>query len=400
MAFEVTMPKLSDTMTEGVFSRWLKSPGDRVERGDIIAEIETDKAVMELEAFNAGILVKTMVHGGELVPVGAVLGLIAAADEQVIPDTSQPVQLVQATKPPPPPVQPEPPVMPAIHEELSDNWKASPYVRRLAREQGLDLAQLHGSGPEGRITEADLTAAISKQPPPRQPEAEPAKADVHPSPATGTSTTMRQAIATTVSRSWQEIPHFSATVEIAMQACQQLIEKSKAGPVPVGYTALLLKACADTLKNFPLFHPVATPQVDSLDINLAVALPNGLMMPLVKNCQSLRVTEIEQEVTRLTEKCRTGRLTADELSSGVFALSNLGMFGVDQFQALIVPGQKAILAVGAVRERPVVQQGQVIVAPLMSVTLSADHRSIDGAYAASFLAALRSLLESPATIQL
>ncbi len=398
MAFEVTMPKLSDTMTEGVFSRWLKKTGDRVERGDIIAEIETDKAVMELEAFNAGILVKTMVDGGELVPVGTVLGLIAAAGEEVVSDTSRPVQLVQATVPPSP-AQPEPQVLPTIQDDMNGHWKASPYVRRLAREQGIDLALLHGSGPEGRITEADLAAAIPTQQPPCQPHAEPAEAGVQPS-AISMSTTMRQAIAATVSRSWQGIPHFSVTVEIIMQACQQLIAKSKEGPVSFGYTALLLKACAATLINFPLFLPDATHQVDNLGINLAVALPDGLMMPLIRNCQSLRVVEIEQEVARLTTKCRTGHLTADELASGAFALSNLGMLGVDQFQALILPGQKAILAVGAVRQRPVVQQDLIVAAPLVSVTLSADHRSIDGAYAASFLAALRLLLESPATIQL
>ncbi len=398
MATEVTMPKLSDTMTEGVFARWLKNPGDRVERGDIIAEIETDKAVMELEAFNAGILVKTLVHGGELVPVGTVLGLIAAADEEVVSDTSEPVQLVQATVPPSP-AQPEPQVLPTIHDDMSGHWKASPYVRRLASEQGIDLAQLHGSGPEGRITEADLVAAASSQQHYRQSEVEPADAGTQSLP-TGLSANMRHAIAAAVSRSWQEIPHFSVTVEINMQACQQLIKGSKQSSSPIGYTALMLKACATTLKNFPLFRPEATRHADKLDINLAVALPDGLMMPLIRNCQALRVSEIKQEIERITEKCRTGHLTADELTSGVFALSNLGMFGVDQFQALILPGQKAILAVGAVRDRPVVQEGQIVVAPLLSVTLSADHRSIDGAYAASFLTNLRLLLESPATILL
>jgi pyruvate dehydrogenase E2 component (dihydrolipoamide acetyltransferase) len=407
MAIEIIMPKLSDTMTEGLFAGWKKSVGDRIERGDVIAEVETDKAVMDLEAFASGILIKTMVHGGENVQVGTVLGLIgeagemaasAAAGQPVSPAAASVSQAAEAA--PKQEAPPETAVAAAIHTEM-DHEKASPLVRRLAREQGIDLERITGSGPEGRITQDDLTTFTGQRqvkPEAAAPLASPAAESPVPPAETAAATPMRKAIAATVTESWQTIPHFSVTVEINMEACREVVRELKEGPNPVGYNALVIKACARTLQKFPLLRSGDPAISTDININFAVSKPDGLLMPVIRKCQSLSVAGIESESTRLAETSRSGRLTSEEMAGGAFSVSNLGMFGVDEFTALIMPGQTGILAVGAVVERPVVQNGRLAVAPSMRVTLCCDHRSVDGAYAASFLTELRSNLEKPVSL--
>ena len=404
MAIEITMPKLSDTMTEGLFAGWKKNVGDRIERGDIIAEVETDKAVMELEAFASGILIKTMVNGGENVPVGTVLGLIGEAGEIAVsaaagqPGTAaETLTTVAAEAAPEPETPAAAPEAEPFHAE-SEHEKASPLVRRQAREQGIDLERVKGSGPEGRITGDDLAAFVRLQR--GKPET------VAPSPAppaaatevTSVPTPMRQAIIDTVTRSWQTIPHFSVTVEIDMDACREIVSELKEGAHPVGYNALVIKACASALLKFQLLRSSDPAHPADIHISFAVSKPDGLLMPVIRNCQRLSVTEIEIESSRLADKSRAGRLASEEMAGGSFSVSNLGMYGVDEFTALIMPGQAAILAVGAVRERPVVKSGQLAVAATMMVTLCSDHRIVDGAYAASFLAELRSVLERPVSL--
>ena len=409
---EITMPKLSDTMTEGLFAGWRKNVGERIERGDIIAEVETDKAVMELEAFASGVLLKTMAKNGELVPVGTVLGLIGEPGElddqpAAAPAESAAAAPIQPAAPAAPtaPVVPTEPQPAAAHDE-QEHEKASPLVRRLARDQGIDLGQVHGSGPEGRITQEDLagfnaqqgpqqtaktiptTASEDETQPPRPPEPAP------PRPAGS----MRQAIAAAVTQSWQTIPHFSVTVEIDMEACREIVSELKGGAQPVGFNALLIKACASVLDRFPLLCATDPASRNGTHISFAVALPDGLLMPVIRRCESLSVAEIERESSRLIEKSRTGRLSSEEMSGGCFSVSNLGMYGVDEFNALIMPGQTAILAVGAVAERPAVRNGHVVAAATMRVTLSSDHRFVDGAYAARFLAELRATLEKPVSL--
>lgn len=408
MAIEITMPKLSDTMTEGVFACWKKNVGDRIERGDIIAEVETDKAVMELEAFAAGILIKTMVHGGETIPVGAVLGLIGEEGEAAVSTVSAAGQAIPPPETGPAPKETalkeeaEPAVsrMKVIHTEM-EHEKASPLVRRLAREQGVDLERVKGSGPEGRITGDDLAAFV------RRPGDEAAAApSVNPpevAPAVegaAAPTTMRRAIANAVTESWQTIPHFSITVEINMDACREIVRELKGGPNPVGYNALVIKACACVLPNFPLLCSGVSGPSTGIHISFAVSKPDGVLMPVIRGCQGLSVAGIESESSSLADKSRAGRLASEEMSGGSFSVSNLGMYGVDEFTALIMPGQAAILAVGAVLERPVVQNGRLAAAATMRVTLSSDHRIVDGAYAASFLAELRSTLERPVSLLL
>jgi len=417
MAIEITMPKLSDTMTEGQFVCWRKNVGDRVERGDIIAEVETDKAVMELEAFASGFLIKTMAKEGETVPVGTVLGLIGEAGEMSKAAEAQPPE----AKPKPEaevavkaaemaaPVSPEPASQPASVQQTPEHEKASPMVRRMAREQGIDLSKVEGSGPEGRITQEDLQRYMTDretkaQPPsgtPHPPEGEETQAQPQSEEIVKTATApsaMRRAIASEVSRSWHEIPHFTVTMEIGMDTCREIVKELKGSENEVGYQALIIKACAIALERFPGLLATNAAPADDISISFAVSLENGLMMPVVRQCQRLSLPEITREAARLADKSRAGKLSTTEMSGAQFSLSNLGMYGVDEFNALIMPGQVAILAMGGVIERVVVREGKIVVAPTMRVTLSCDHRVVDGAYAAAFLAELRRILEQPVTL--
>jgi pyruvate dehydrogenase E2 component (dihydrolipoamide acetyltransferase) len=405
MAKEITMPKLSDTMTEGLFAGWRKSVGERIERGDIIAEVETDKAVMELEAFASGVLLKTMAKEGELVPVGTVLGLIGEPGELSGESAPPPAPSTDTPSPTPPtpPTQETP--RPVVTHVESEHEKASPLVRRMARDLGIDLGQITGSGPDGRITQEDLTlfaartleplAVLAATPPSA---AEPAVPLPTEPVAIRPISSMRQAIASAVTQSWQTIPHFSVTMEIDMDACREIVNELKGAAHPVGYNALLIKACAGALGDFPLLRAGDAAADTGIHISIAVACDDGLLMPVIRRCDSLSVAEIEREVARLVDKSRQGRLTSEELSGGCFSLSNLGMYGVDDFTALIMPGQVAILSVGAVTERPVVRNRALAVASTVRVTLSSDHRIVDGAYAARFLAELRAILEKPVSL--
>ncbi|MHB8056366.1 MAG: dihydrolipoamide acetyltransferase family protein [Desulfuromonadaceae bacterium] len=404
MATEITMPKLSDTMTEGLFARWIKNVGERVERGDILAEVETDKAVMELEAFASGVLIKTMVSGGEKVQVGTVLGLIGEAGEMADSAAArQPITAsaqTEAIAASPEPEVPHAAPATAPSQIEMEHEKASPLVRRLAREQGIDLERIKGSGPEGRITQGDLVDFVGQQGKPETAAAASPKVAPVISTDGAVLSPMRQAIASAVTLAWQTIPHFSVTVEIDMDACREIVRELKERPDPVGYNALVIKACAGALLNFPLLRSGGPASSSDIHINFAVSKPDGVLMPVIRQCQSLTVAEIEIEIARLADKSRAGRLTSEEMTGGSFSVSNLGMYGVDEFTALITPGQTAILAVGAVSRRPVVRNGQLAVASTMRVTLSSDHRMVDGAYAASFLAELRQSLQKPVSLLL
>jgi pyruvate dehydrogenase E2 component (dihydrolipoamide acetyltransferase) len=402
MAIEITMPKLSDTMTEGLFASWKKQVGDHIERGDVIAEVETDKSVMDLEAFASGTLLRIMVHGGETVPVGTVLGLIGSAAEFAIENTVPPATVDGATTPG---ITAEQAVVtPApLVDVFTDKGheKSSPLVRRLAREQHIDLSEVSGSGAERRITQEDLAAfseAHQADNVPPDPVAVATETKMPLDAVTPLPSTMRQAVAAIVSRSWQTIPHFSVTVEIDMEVCHKIVNDLKEWFSPVGYNTMVIKACACTLQNYPLLRWIDPAAPDDINICFAVALPDGVIMPVIRQCQKLSVTSLEIEITRLADKGRAGRLAVDEMAGGSFSVSNLGMYGVDEFTALIMPGQVAILAVGAVRERAVARSGKVEVIPTMRVTLCSDHRSVDGAYAAAFLKELQGILEKPTAL--
>jgi pyruvate dehydrogenase E2 component (dihydrolipoamide acetyltransferase) len=432
MATEVTMPKLSDTMTEGKLVSWKKSVGERVEWGDIIAEVETDKATMELEAFAAGVLLETRIKPGEMAPVGTVIAVIGAAGEGVSappppaapapePESPAPPELAPGWQPP----APEPPHEPleagevperimapsetgAVEEKPSvaagaAGEKASPLVRRLAREKGIDLAGVQGSGPEGRILKEDLERYDQARGAGREALGRPEEAPVK-SPTGGMQplSRMRAAIARTVAESWRTIPHFYVTVEIDMGEAERVRQELKESAEPVSVNDMIVKACALTLEKFTRVNAsFAGDRIElheDINIGIAVAIEEGLIVPVVRGCQSLSLQEIALRSRELVEKGRAGKISEAEIGGGTFTISNMGMYGTDEFAAVILPPQGAILAVGAVADRPVIRTGHLVVARMMRATLSADHRLLDGVYAAQFLRELKKVLENPVTM--
>lgn len=424
MATEITMPKLSDTMTEGRLVAWKKSLGDRVERGEIIAEVETDKATMELEAFAAGVLTEIRVKPGEMVPVGTVIGLVGEGGEPPVAVAAPPSEAAPVPdnwQPPPesPPSEPMaardvperllevPPDAGSAPEHLpppvGDGEKASPLVRRLAREKGIDLRDVKGSGPEGRILQEDLEGFLGKQVEEKV-EVERKTPTPEMSSLQGKQplSRMRAAIARTVAEAWRTIPHFTVTVAVDMGEAEEVRRELKEAGSPVSINDLIVKACALALAKFPLVNAsyMADGIVfhDGINIGIAVSLDDGLLVPIIGGCQSLTVKEIAARSREMVERARSGRITERELSGGTFTISNLGMYGVEEFMAVIHPPQGAILAVGAILDEAVVRDGQVTAGRRMRMTLSADHRLLDGAYAAKFLAELKHTLENPVTM--
>lgn len=399
----VIMPKLSDTMSEGTLIAWHKAVGERVERGEVLAEVETDKATMELESFAAGVLQEIRVAAGTTVAVGTVIGVIGAPGEQ---PTAHPPEPLPAPPEPPapaipavePPATPQPPVAPPRGEPAVPGQPlAAPVVRRRAAELGIDLHDVQGSGPGGRILLEDLrtgqapqTAAPPEKAAPRTAGAVPAGEPLSP---------LRRVIARTVSESWRSIPHFSVMVEARMEAAEQFRRQSRDGGLHCSLTALLVRAAAIALGDFPglnaslqderlLVHPL-------INIGVAVRKGDGLLVPVLHDCAALTLAETAGQLDRLVERARQGLLGPPELTGGTFAISNLGMYGVHSFVALIPPPMAAVLAVGAIREGLAVVAGAPAVARLMSLTLSADHRIADGAAAAEFVERIRQLLEHP-----
>jgi pyruvate dehydrogenase E2 component (dihydrolipoamide acetyltransferase) len=401
---EITMPKLSDTMTEGTVVVWRKAVGSQVERGEVIAEVETDKATMELESFASGTLLEIRVAAEKTVPVGTVIGLVGTAEEQ---SAAPPASPLPATPPEPraesvpSPSPPVPAVSVAV--ESVDGVLAAPVVRRRARELGIDLAKLAGSGPGGRILLEDLAPGETRRLP-EPPVPGPAVKPAEPAPVAGGPdgeplSKMRLAIARTVSESWRTIPHFSVTVEVRMDAAERFRQQQLGQPPGLSLTALLIKAVVLALREFPRLNAslqndrlIVHPQIN---IGIAVRRDEGLLVPVLRECASLPLPEVAKRTAQLVERARQGQLSQAELGGGTFAISNLGMYGVHSFVALILPPMAAVLAVGAVRDGVVVEQQQLVAARLLSLTLSADHRVADGAYAAEFLQYLKSVLEQP-----
>jgi pyruvate dehydrogenase E2 component (dihydrolipoamide acetyltransferase) len=429
MAHEITMPKLSDTMTEGRLVSWKKGVGERVERGEIIAEVETDKANMELEAFTSGILLETRVKPGETAPVGTVIAIVGESGETVqATEKKGAPSSPQAEMPRPEPVRgvrdkeslPERKKSagePAV--EAAQAERASPMVRRLAREQGINLGLVKGSGPDGRILQEDLDLILKEKG--EKPEVlvvdeKQAKADVKAegkSPQTEPSapvaeraelplSRMRAAIARTVSRSWQEIPHFSVTVSVDMGEAEEVRRELKGSGTALSLNDLIIKAAAMALEKFPqVNNSFAGDRImvnSSINIGLAVSLEEGLVVPVINGCEGLSLKEIAVRSRELASRAKEGRISETEISGGTFTVSNLGMYGVDDFMAVIQPPQGAILAVGGVRDEAIVVNGAIAAARTMRVTLSADHRLIDGAYAARYLQELKRVLENPVTM--
>lgn len=395
MASRVVMPKLTDTMEEGVLVEWKKREGDHVEAGDVLAEIETDKAVMELEAFASGKLRKILVRDGETVPSGTLLGVIAEADEDI---TSALTDRVTAgpstgggTKPTAAAPTAPPPAAPTRIEEARPI--ASPRAKALVAERGIDLSTIVGTGPGGRIVEEDVLKAQG-----------PAMSAM-PAGTDQPLTQMRKAIARSTVQSKAPVPHFYLTKEIDMEAAEQFREQFKQRrQLHPSITDLLIKASALALTRHPdlnvSYVGEAIRRYARIDIGVAVGIEDGLITPVIRDCGAKTLEAISSESRALIERAKQKRLQPHEYTGATFSISNLGMFDVDNFLAVLIPPQAASLAVGAVRDVPVVDAGNVKVGRRMQVTLSCDHRAIDGVMGAEFLKELTRILEHPQNLVL
>ena len=448
MATELTMPQMGYDMQEGTVLRWLKGEGDTVANGEPIAEIETDKAVVEFESYAEGVLHRIIVPAGTTVPVGEPIALVGAQDEifDAIDDTASdegptvPAD-VDSDEPAPSAAIPMPPASSDIAtEELhvaepepeveepplaASSLRASPIARRIADERGIDITKVQGTGPGGRVVKDDVLAyqepepvepEIMEEPEPEEVEAVEAEAAVEAEVMVVAEeeaandamqlSRMRQQIARVTVRSKQEKPHFYVTSEVDMteaMSLRQQINRSledEGGRVTVN--DLIIKACAAALRKHPKFNAFLDGDVirpnDSVNIGIAMAVEDGLLMPAIMGCEQMTLKSLALASKDLADRAQNGTLRPDEYTGGTFGVSNLGMFDVSTFVAIIQPPQTAILAVGTVAKRPVVRDDEIVIRQTMNATISADHRVVDGAEGAQFLMEVKNALENPLTL--
>lgn len=422
---EVTMPRLSDTMSEGAISKWLKEPGDQVEAGDIIAEIETDKAVMELEAFDSGTLLKILVPEGQVVPIGTPIALIGEGEVEAEPppEAGSAETIVRSTeeshaesRPSEAPTSPQLPAQPVGEDD--GRLKASPVAHRMAKERGIDLHLVRGTGPGGRIIKENVEDFQPEGAGAPQPTSQPAPAvqtPVTPSvpapPAEAVPMSrMRRAIARVMTEAQPGTPHIYVSIEIDMAEAMKLrqqINDSGAADVRISVNDMVVKAAAKTLRKFPALNSSyatgsdgqpAILQHRQINVSIAVALEDGLVAPVVRDADKKALGAVAAEIKALAGHAYEGKLTQQALEGATFQVSNLGMFQVVAFTSIIPAPLAASLSVGAVRQTPVAREGQLTIGEIMGVTLSVDHRIADGAIAAQYLQELRQLLETPMSL--
>ncbi|RNL85690.1 dihydrolipoamide acetyltransferase family protein [Halostreptopolyspora alba] len=444
---DIHMPRLSDTMEEGVISSWVKKVGDKVEPGDILVEIETDKAVMEHEAYDEGYLVKQSVSEGDTVPIGAVIGVLGDSPDAEVAEesdaTAAPAGEATGETPASQPAAGEATDGRAPGREAEESAPASsgepapatppspdggprprtsPLARRLAREYGLDITTIQGSGPKGRVVRADIEAAAKEQRERPAPEAEAEHAPAERAPVSESTTggthdevrgseevtvsNIRKVIARRLLEAKQTVPHFYLRRTIEAEALRafraQVNEQLESTGNKVSFNDLIVKACATALR----LHPeVNASWVDDrllvhrrINVGVAVAVPEGLVVPVLHDADKTPLSEIATKSRDLAERARDGKLKPPDMSGGTFSVSNLGMYGMDSFSAVINPPEAAILAVGAMRQEPVVRDGEVVARNTINLELSVDHRAVDGAVGAAFLKELAEILEEPMRI--
>jgi pyruvate dehydrogenase E2 component (dihydrolipoamide acetyltransferase) len=446
MANVVNMPKLSDTMTVGTLVKWLKKEGDAVKSGDVVAEVETDKATMELDVLQSGVILKLFAKEGDQLAIGAPIYAVGKAGEAV-PDVaagSAPAAAAAPAKQEEPPAYepkataaapakasaPAPePHADEIPEGITGRMKISPLAKRIAKERGVDLSTVKGTGPGGRIVRADVEkAALAPKPAPVPAAAatpaasgkDPAKAapKTPSTPFIGTSTdpvqpertvqvsSMRGTIARRLLESKTQIPHFYLELEIDAEPMVKLraqINETFGDSLKVSLNDMILKACAHALRKVPAVNSSwegsTIKQHAGAHISFAVAIDDGLITPVVRDCHSKTIFQISSEARSLAKAARERKLKPEQFTGGTFCVSNLGMMGIEKFYAIINPPNAAILAVGAVVKKPVVNaQDQIVVGQRLTLALSGDHRVCDGAVGAAFLSALKELLEKPLTL--
>ena len=413
MPIPILMPALSPTMTEGTLARWLKHEGDTVTPGDVIAEIETDKATMEIESVDEGVLGKILVpDGAEGIAVNTTIGVLLEEGEgadalaEFKPSAAPPAPSGQPTAAAPS-AEPGPPAAAPVDKPSDGRVIASPLAKRMAAQAGIDLAMLTGSGPNGRIVKADIEAYRAKSPakaPPAKPAALPSiESEYELVPLT----TMRRIVARRMAESKQQVPHFYLTMDCEIDAMLDLrrrLNDKADGRYKLSVNDMVIKAAAIALRRVPAANAAWSDEgikrYNSVDIAVAVALEDGLITPIVRHADAKGLEAISTETKSLVERARAGKLLPEDYQGGTFSISNLGMYGITEFAAVINPPQGCILAVGAGAQRPVVKDGALAIATVMSCTLSVDHRSVDGAVGARYLAAFKQLVEDPLTMLL
>jgi pyruvate dehydrogenase E2 component (dihydrolipoamide acetyltransferase) len=394
MATEVKLPRLGQGMESGTIVKWLKAEGDPVEKGEALYELDTDKVTQEVEAEASGVLLRIAVREGE-VPVGQTIAVIGEQGEAVAesPDGDSAREAVEQAKPPqraePSPREPEPTTTAA--PSTNGRIKASPLARRIARERGVDLASLTGTGPDGRIVAEDVERA---QVAPPSVAAQAATTESRP------LSNVRRTIARRLTQAWT-VPAFQLTVDVDMTRANELVagQRELNPDVRITVTDVLTKVCAQGLMRHRdmnvQYSDDALLAFPSADVGIAVAAPQGLVVPVVHGAERLTIAQIAQVRADLVGRARDAKLRSDDLEGGTFTISNLGMYEVDQFVAVLNPPQASILAVGATRERVVPRDGDLLVLPMMTMTLTCDHRAVDGATGADFLKTVKAFLEDP-----
>jgi pyruvate dehydrogenase E2 component (dihydrolipoamide acetyltransferase) len=428
MATKVIMPKLSPTMEEGQISRWLKKEGDKVSMGEPLAEIDTDKATMEMQALGNGVLRKILINEGQSAPLGQLIAVIGEPDEDIASLMSEaparkepePEQKKQEQEKPAPASAPAPQAKAAAAAASPDNGRqpqaattgstrliASPLAARMAAEAGIDLRSLQGSGPGGRIIKKDIEAALT------QPKAAPAAQGFPRAVETGRfqaaasgyrdepASEIRKTIAKRLVTSLGPVPHFFLTTEIEMDRAAEMRRGINAldPDLKISINDVIIKVTAAALMQHPevnaSFQEKFVRYYEHADVGVAVAIEDGLITPVVRSADQKSLSEIAAEVRELAERARSRRLKPEEYTGASFSISNLGMFGIDEFTAVINPPEGAILAVGAMSPKAVVRDNEIVIRQMMRVTMSCDHRVIDGATGAKFLQTFKKILENP-----
>lgn len=383
MPFTLTMPKLSPTMESGVIAKWHKQPGDQVKEGDLLLEVSTDKATVEHSALDEGYLREILVQeGGEAKVNDPIAVFSETAEEEISAYTPKAIEISQVTA-----VAPAPKAAPVMALPSSGaRVAASPLAKKIAKQRGIDLAHIRGSGPRGRIVSKDLDQPAAK-----------GTREINLTP-------IRKVISQRLQEAKSTIPHFYVNMQIDAANLVDFREHLSRLDVKVSINDCIIKGCALALKEHQVVNSGFNPsnntilQFGSIDISVAVSVEAGLITPIVFNADQKSLPEISQEIRALAKKAKEGKLAPAEFQGGSFTISNLGMFGVTEFSAIINPPQAAILAVGAILDQPVIKNGAIVPGKVMHLTLSSDHRVVDGVAAAQFLATLKKYLEQPISL--
>lgn len=432
MAIIIDMPKLSDTMQEGVIAKWNIKEGDKVNSGDIIAEVETDKATMDVEVFDGGTVLKILAKEGQAVPLGGKMAIIGTPGEDISslletgdaaePKSEKPAKTDEKASDEANAAKGFDPLFGDIDadkaadaDDSDKRVKASPLARKIASEQGIELTNVKGSGPNGRIVKQDIEkfekgAQQSASVPSSSSESKPAakaiefpKFEISSEDKEIRISQMRKTIAKRLAESKFTNPHFYETIDIDMkQAIAAREAMNASGDVKISFNDLVVKACAKALRLHPKMNSSWMDdfirQHGAVHVAIAVAIDDGLVTPVIRNADVKGLAQISAETRELAGKARDKKLQPEDWEGSTFTISNLGMFGIEEFTAIINPPNAAILAVGAIRDVPVVENGQVVPGKRMKVTLSSDHRVVDGATCAQFLGTVRKFLENPTTM--